>query len=184
LWKNKYGTIWCEPYSRGAGDRDGPCSRGAGDGDGTHVGDRHGSRASDGEGAHAGDARGWGHGRRPTSGGRGAPDGGVPDGEGARAAHRTEGRRTERVHGPGMHAGGGAGCGWRRAGVGRRRVGGEVGVFPAGVGGESVGEIWKLLPASVSTACGRVYGMGKPYPLQPGLSLNFQRLDPGREKVN
>jgi hypothetical protein len=152
-------------------------------------------------------------------------DGGAPDGEGTRAAHRTEGSRTERAHGPGTHASGGTGggrrragvvrrtegrrtkrahgpragrrgarqrgrtghapdgegarvghaCGWvRRAVVGRRRAGGEVGPFPAGAGGESVGEIWKLL---------RVCGRGKPYPLRPGLSLNFQWPDRGRRKL-
>jgi hypothetical protein len=92
---------------------------------------------------------------------------------------RTEGRNTERVHEPrgeqrapdgegarARHAGG-----WRRqAGVGRWRAGGEVGLFPAGAGGE----ILKLL---------RVCGLGKPHPLRPGLSLNFQRPDPGRRKL-
>jgi hypothetical protein len=172
--------------------------------------------------------RAWCAGRRGCTGH--TPDGGAPDGEGARAVHRTEGRRTERAHGPGTHVGGGAGggrrpagvvrrtegrrterahgprarrrgvgrrgrtghapdggapdgegaraghaCGWgRRAGVGRRRAGGKVGLFPAGAGGESVGKIWKLL---------RVCGLGKPYPLRPGLSLNFQRPDPGRQKL-
>jgi hypothetical protein len=87
-----------------------------------------------------------GRGRRPASGGHGAPDGGAPDEEGARAARRTEGHRTERAHGPGTHASGGVG-----GGVGRWRAGGEVGLFPAGAGGESVSEIWKLL---------RVCGLG------------------------
>jgi hypothetical protein len=62
--------------------------------------------APDGEGARAGHARGWGRGRRAASGGRGVSDEGASDGEGARAARRTEGRQTERVHGPGTHASG------------------------------------------------------------------------------
>jgi hypothetical protein len=82
---------------------------------GTHAGDRHGAGASDGEGARAGDAHGWGHGRRPALGGRCAPDGGAPDGDGVHAAHQTE-----RAHGPGTLAGGGEGGGWHRAGVEHR----------------------------------------------------------------
>jgi hypothetical protein len=112
------------------------------------------------------------------------PDGVAPDGEGARATQWIEGRQTDRAHWPGTHAGGGTGSSWRPAGVGRLRAGGEVGVFPTGAGGESIGEIWKLLPASVSAACGRVCGLGKPYPPWPRLSLNFQRPDPGYQKLN
>jgi hypothetical protein len=107
--------------------------------------------------AVAGVRRAWCAGRR-GAGRRGrtgrTPDGGAPDGEGPQAGHAR---------------------GWgRRAGVGRRLAGGEVGLFPVGAGGESVGEIWKLL---------RVCGLGKPYPPWPGLSLNFQRPDPGRWKL-
>jgi hypothetical protein len=68
--------------------------------------------APDREGARAAHARGRGRGRWPASGGRGAPDRGAPDGEGARAARWTEGRRTERVHGPGMQVGGGVRRAW------------------------------------------------------------------------
>jgi hypothetical protein len=46
-------------------------------------------------------------------------------------------------------------------GVGRRRAGGEVVLFLVAPGGESVGEIWKLL---------RVCGLGKPYPPRPVIS--------------
>jgi hypothetical protein len=122
---------------------------------GTHTGDRHRAGAPVMEGRQTERVH-----RPGTQAGGGTGD----DRRRAGVVHRTEGRQTERVHMPRIRRRGCTGRegtraehahGWWR----ERRLasGGRRGrVFPTGAGGESIGEIWKLLPMSVSAACGHV----------------------------